>query len=217
MQKYIKTGLLIIVLVVPVLVFIFLQGYTTNHFDLPYYVPLRDSVTNEIVVENGDTAFYQIRDFSLPSLDSQAVITAGELRGKTTVVSAFKGKCDQDCEKVLSQLTRINALHETYPRVVLLTIINEDKGLAKSLIARQKPGWQIAQIPDSIYTSTLKNVFHLAPKSRDEKTILGNNQFSLIDDRGYIRGYYDARKTEEIERLLGEIRILEYNKKTAKK
>ena len=72
MQKYIKTGLLIIVLVVPVLIFLFLQGYTTNHFDLPYYVPLRDSVTNEVIVNNGDTAYYQLKDFSLSSIDSQS-------------------------------------------------------------------------------------------------------------------------------------------------
>jgi len=217
MQKYIKTGLLIVVLVVPVLVFLFLQGYTTNHFDLPYYVPLRNPGTNEVVIKNGDTAFYQIQGFSLPSFDKKSIVTAAVLQGKTTVINTLNEPCDEGCQKVLTQLTRIYALHQTYPSLALLTIVSGEGKPTKSIAARQKPGWLIVQESDSTNTGTLQNIFHLLPEGENRQTIPVYDQLMLVDGQGYIRGYYDARKTEEIERLLGEIRVLQYNKRTEQK
>ncbi len=213
MQKYIKTGLLIIVLVVPVLIFLFLQGYTTNHFDLPYYVPLRDSVTNEVIVKNGDTTFYQLENFSLATFDSQSIITAAQLRGKITVISTIKGPCGEECEKVISKLTRIRALHESFPSLAVLTILRtQDTTLLKKIADRPQGGWLVAFLPEDVYKQVLQNVFHL-DISDNTQTISGYKPFSLIDRKGYIRGYYNVREDEEIERLLAEIRVLEYNTK----
>lgn len=210
MRKYIKTGLLIVVLVVPVLIFIFLQSYTTNHFDLPYYVPLRDSLTNQVIRVGGDTAFYQIQDFSLILSDSLPTVATIELRGKTTVVSALMSPCDDVCRKSFSQLTRINTLHESYPSLHILTLTNIPAG---DLAIHQKSGWQVVQLTDSVAGRVLRNVFQLFPVQNAEQTISAYNQFSLIDRDGFIRGYYNTRNPEDMERLLAEIRILEYNKK----
>ena len=214
MQKYIKTGLLIVVLVLPVLIFIFLQGYTTNHFDLPYHVPLRDPATNEVIIKNGDTAFYQLEKFSLSSIDTPSTITATELGDKITVVSAFKGSCDGECEKVLSRLTRIRELHESFPSLTILTILTtDDTTLVKKITDRQKAGWLVARVPEDVYDVVTQDIFHMSTLEKTQ-TISEYKPFSLIDRKGFIRGYYDAQKDEEIDRLLAEIRVLEYNKKT---
>ncbi|MPR33797.1 hypothetical protein [Salmonirosea aquatica] len=213
MQKYIKTGLLIIVLVVPVLIFLFLQGYTTNHFDLPYYVPLRDPVTNEVIRENGDTVFYQIKDFSLPVSDGYSTTNRVSIKGKITVVSAFKAPCEKGCERALSQLKRIQALHQSYPSLNILTILDEEENtLVEKIGDRPKSGWLLAKVPDSVYHAVLQNVFYLIPKD-EKQTKTDFSQFSLVDRDGFIRGFYDARETAEIERLMAEIRVLEYNEK----
>ena len=217
MQKYIKAGLLIVVLVVPALIFLFLQGYTANHFDLPYYVPLRNSVTREVVMKDKDTIFYQVKDFSLSLFDSPSVITSSHLQGQTVVLSAFESPCDANCEKTLSELTRINVLHQAFPSFTILTIINKSDELLGKIPNLPKAGWNVAVIPDSTFKSTVQGTFHLLPEDRKEQTISFNNRLSLIDGKGYIRGYYDAGKTEEIERLLAEIRVLEYNRKNAQK
>lgn len=217
MRKYIKTGLLIVLLVVPVLIFLFLQGYTTNHFDLPYYVPLRDPVTNAVIVNNGDTAFYRTEDFSLSSMDSQSPITSTQLRDKITVISAFKGSCDGECEKVLSRLNRVHALQESFPSLVTLTILTtQDTTFVKKIADRQKAGWLVARVSEDTYNQVIQNIFHLDTIDK-RQTISEYKPFSLIDRNGFIRGYYNAQKDEEIERLLAEIRVLEYNEKMEQK
>ena len=217
MQKYIKAGLLIVVLVVPALIFLFLQGYTANHFDLPYFVPLRNTVTNEVIRKGEDTVFYHVKDFSLTSVDSATAITSAQLLGKTVVVSAFKSPCDAGCEKTLSELTRINALHQAYPSFTILTIVNKNEKSLATIARYQKAGWDVVMVPDSTYQKVVQGTFHLLPEDMKEQTISFNNRLSLLDGKGYIRGYYDAGKTEEVERLLAEIRVLEYNRKTAQK
>lgn len=217
MQKYIKAGLLIVVLVVPALIFIFLQTYTANHFDLPYYVPLQNPETKQVLLKGQDTIFYQVRDFSLTTVDSNSAITSEQLRGKTVVLSAFKSPCDAVCDKTLSELTRINGLHKAYPSLNILTIINENQELSDKITSYQKVGWQVAMVRDSTFQKVVQGSFRLFPKDTNEQTISVNNRLSLIDSNGFIRGYYDAGKTEEVERLLAEIRVLEYNRKTAQK
>lgn len=217
MQKYIKAGLLIVVLVVPALIFIFLQSYTANHFDLPYYVPLQNPETKHVLLNGQDTVFYQVKDFSLTSVDSNSVITSEQLRGKTVVMSAFKSPCDAVCDKTLSELTRVSGLHQAYPSLSILTIINESQKLSDKITSYQKAGWQVAAVRDSTFQNVVQGNFRLFPENTNEQTISVNNRLSLIDGEGFIRGYYDAGKTEEVERLLAEIRVLEYNRKTAQK
>lgn len=215
MQKYIKAGLLIIVLVVPALIFIFLRSYTANHFDLPYFVPLRNSVTNEVIRNGEDTVFYQIKDFSLMSVDSSSAITSAQLRGKTVVLSALRSPCDAACKKTLTELTRISALHQAFPAFMILTLVHKNEESVDRIARYQKAGWEAVMVPDSNYQKIVQGTFHLLPESRREQTNSFNSRLSLIDGKGYIRGYYDADKTEEVERLLAEIRVLEYNRKTA--
>ncbi len=59
MQKYIKAGMLTVVLVLPALVILFLHGFAENHFQLPYLVPLTDS-SGRVAINGKDTVFYQV-------------------------------------------------------------------------------------------------------------------------------------------------------------
>jgi protein SCO1 len=59
MKRYLKAGLLTLVLVLPALIVIFLHVFTENHFTLPYVQPLVDS-TGKVVINGTDTVFYQI-------------------------------------------------------------------------------------------------------------------------------------------------------------
>ncbi|WP_428657045.1 hypothetical protein [Runella sp.] len=59
MKRYLKAGLLTVVLVLPALIVLFLHAFTENHFTLPYLQPLVDS-TGKVVMNGADTVFYQI-------------------------------------------------------------------------------------------------------------------------------------------------------------
>jgi protein SCO1/2 len=59
MQKYIKAGMLTLVLALPAFLILFLHSFGENHFELPYFVPAVDS-TGQTILNGKDTVFYQV-------------------------------------------------------------------------------------------------------------------------------------------------------------
>jgi protein SCO1/2 len=45
-------------------------------------------------------------------------------------------------------------------------------------------------------------------KEKSLETIPYNEQFVLLDKKGYIRGFYDGTNPEEVDRLSAEVKIL---------
>lgn len=198
-------------LVVPVLIFLFLKGFSTNHFDVPYFVPQTDPVTQQILVNEGDTVFYQLPDFTINGTDGNS-LSSQQLAGKTLVISSLGTPCGDTCQKVKNQLARISMLQDTYPDMLILTLAKADENIALPETAR-KESWQVFSLSDSLYNRYVDTIFRLNEKIGDEQTILSHNRLELIDQNGFIRGYYNALDPEEIERLMVEIKILEYNRK----
>jgi protein SCO1 len=211
MNKYLKAGLLVFTLVVPVLIFLFLKGFSTNHFDVPYFVPQTDPVTQRILVNEGDTVFYQLPDFTINGTDGNS-LSSQQLTGKTLVISSLDTPCGDTCQKVKNQLARISMLQDTYPDMLILTLAKADENIALPETAHEE-SWRVFSLSDSLYNRYVNNVFRLNEKIGDEQTILSHNRLELIDQNGFIRGYYNALDPEEIERLMVEIKILEYNRK----
>ncbi len=206
-----------ITLAFPVLFFLFLKLFASNHFDLPYFVPLRDATNNVVMKPGGDTAFYQIQDSSLPTFGS--TINAASLKGKTVLVSTLSSPCGDTCQKVLSQLVRLHALHQEYPSFIILTLIDKDDSqLIPSLNERRQSdaGWLVSALPDSTLRSAIQDVFRLNEKVPGLQTISPPARLSLMDGAGFIRGFYDTTDPEEIDRLMAEVRILEHNREKAK-
>lgn len=198
----------------PVLIFLFLKLFTTNHYDLPYYVPIRDSVSNEIVMNGVDTVFYHLDDFKLLMTSNESV-TSAQLRGKMTVVSSIQLSNADGYGKVVDELVRINKLASSYPELVIITLIPQRREdiLAELNNKRLFPdSWKLIPLPDSSQSEYVEQVFHLNEKGSGLQTISLNNRLSLIDASGYIRGYYNALDPEDVDRLMAEIKILDYGK-----
>ncbi len=165
MQKYIKAGMLTLVLVLPALVILFLHGFAENHFQLPYLVPVTDS--SGIISMNGkDTVFYQV-----PSAD----------RGQIKIISFFMNNASN---QLVQQYSRVEKLASEEVRLERITGSGAEKA------ATQK--------------------YRVTPlkKAKSLETIPYNEQFVLLDKKGYIRGFYDGTNPEEIDRLTAEIKIL---------
>lgn len=217
MRKYLKTGLLILTLAFPVLLFLFLKVFTSNRYDLPYFIPLRDAANGVVLKPNGDTTFYKIPNFSL-SADG-GTPEAASFKGKTILVSTLSSPCGDTCQKVLNQLVRVQALHQDYPTFVVLTLLNKkDSSLIDKINERKisNAGWQVASLSDSTLASTIQNIFRLNEKVPGLQTISPPARLSLVDGAGFIRGFYDTTDPEETDRLMAEIRILEHNREGKK-
>jgi protein SCO1 len=163
MRKYIKAGMLTLVLVMPALVILFLHGFAENHFELPYLAPLTDS-SGRVQLKGKDTVFYQV------PIDNQ---------DKIRVVS-FLG--DTGHNQARGQLSRVEKL-----------VSNE--------VFIEKLSPNESEVAQKYRVSSIK-------KGKPAKTILYNEQFVLIDKKGFIRGYYDGTDPVDVDRLITEIEIL---------
>ncbi len=214
MQKYAKTGLLILTLVFPVLIFIFLKVFTTNRYDLPFFAPERDALTQEIRIVEGDTVYQRISNFSLPS-PTGTPITQAKTFGQTMVVANLSGASIETAQEVIAHLSRVAGLLSDYPRLSLLSLVDSTQSTLEADIRQAQnfgERWLVAVAPAATLDGLLRTTFHLGTNANTGQTISPDARLSLVDSEGYIRGYYDALDPEETERLMAEIRILEHNR-----
>lgn len=124
MKRYLKAGLLTLVLVLPALIVIFLHVFTENHFTLPYVQPLVDS-TGKVVINGTDTVFYQIPTavdkkikvtaFFGPSPSAQLVqqfSRVEKLASEDVNVTPLKGP---DIEKQAAEVYKLKPLEKLKP------------------------------------------------------------------------------------------------------
>jgi protein SCO1/2 len=228
-----KTGLLFLVLIVPVFVYLGLKTFGTNHFSLPRYIPAIDSTTGEIKMAKRlnprwnetemDTVFQTIPDFSLTD-ESGKVFSAKNLQGKIYVTSFFFTRCGTICPKITTQLSRVQDTFLGDPDVQLLSISVDPKFDQPEKLAQyakrfdaNKDQWHfLTGEKKMIYPLVLKG-FHVpladaseydaAIKNPDE-TFIHSERLVLVDKEGIIRGFYDGTNKKEVDRLLLEIKIL---------
>ncbi|GAB2783172.1 hypothetical protein GCM10027275_28830 [Rhabdobacter roseus] len=207
MNAFRKAGLLIIVLVVPVLVFLFLKLFGTNHFDLPYYFPLTDPRTGEVSKAGEDTLYYRVSNFTLQTVDGQA-IDEKSLNGKVIVAHTTSGCDEGTCQKVLAQVQRVSTLASTIDNLRVLTILpaEVDSSTQQIMTGYKAQGW-LVQNEDEM---SAERIFKLNESPSTNQTIPLTSRLVLIDPQGYIRGYYDALNPEDVDRLMVEIKILDY-------
>ena len=228
-----KTGILFLVLIVPVFVYIGLKTFGTNHFSLPRYIPAIDSTTGEIKMAKRlnprwnetemDTVFQTIPPFTLTD-ETGKVFNSTSLKGKNNVTSFFFTRCTTICPKITSQVSRVQDTFHQDPEVQLLSISVDPKfDLPEKLAAyakrfdANKDQWHfLTGEKKAIYPLALKG-FHIpladaseydaAIKNPDE-TFIHSERLILVDKEGVIRGFYDGTDKKEVDRLLVEIKVL---------
>jgi protein SCO1/2 len=228
-----KTGILFLVLIVPVFVYLGLKTFGTNHFSLPRYIPAIDSTTGEIKMAKRlnprwnetemDTVFQTIPSFSLTD-ESGKTFSAKNLQGKIYVTSFFFTRCGTICPKITTQLSRVQDTFLGDPEVQLLSISVDPKfdqpeklaQYAKRFDANKNQWHFLTGEKKMIYPLVLKG-FHVpladaseydaAIKNPDE-TFIHSERLVLVDKEGIIRGFYDGTNKKEVDRLLLEIKIL---------
>ena len=230
---YKKTGILFLVLILPVFIYLGLKAFGTNHFSLPRYIPAIDLTTGEIKMAKRlnprwnesemDTVFQTIPDFSLTD-ESGKVFSAKSLQGKIYVTSFFFTRCGTICPKITSQLSRVQDTFLGDPEVQLLSISVDPKfdqpeklaTYAKRFDANKGQWHFLTGEKKMIYPLVLKG-FHVpladaseydaAIKNPDE-TFIHSERLVLVDKEGIIRGFYDGTDKKEVDRLLVEIKVL---------
>lgn len=228
-----KTGVLFLVLILPVFIYIGLKTFGTNHYSLPRYVPAIDSTTGEIKMAKRlnprwnesemDTVFQTIPSFSLTD-ETGKTFESNSLKDKIYVTSFFFTRCGTICPKITSQLSRVQDTFLGDPEVQFLSISVDPKydqpeklaTYAKRFDANKGQWHFLTGEKKMIYPLVLKG-FHVpladaseydaAIKNPDE-TFIHSERLVLVDKEGIIRGFYDGTDKKEVDRLLVEIKVL---------
>jgi protein SCO1/2 len=224
LKKYIKAGILLIVLGVPVFVFIFLKVFGENKFDLPNYFPELDE-SGELKVVNGDTTFIKVPDFTLTDQSNEMVEYK---KDKITVVSFFFSRCGTICPITNKNLLRVAETFKSNDFVQLLSLtvdpvydrpevlnkytneLGSNYNNWRFLTGDKKLIYDLAikgmKLPVSDASEYDKNIVDI------DQTFIHSDKLLLIDTKGNIRGIYEGTNKSDIERLVVEIKVLLKNK-----
>jgi protein SCO1/2 len=220
-----QTILLGLLLLVPVLAFLFLYGFGRNHYALPTYLPERaDSVRTSAGGWQRDTVFHRVAPFRVRTAGSRLVPSAEFAKGMYVVQFYAPGNAGLPATRALA---RLQERFRPDPRVRLLTLLATEPTQAAT-------DAQVTELSEQYGTITGKWFFgavtadtlqllarqefgqtalrpeHFPFRPATEPANLLPGRLLLVDNAQHVRGYYDAADKYEVERLITEINVLLY-------
>ncbi|MBX9852634.1 MAG: SCO family protein [Cytophagaceae bacterium] len=220
MKKYIKAGILAIVLVLPVFLLLFLYKFGNNQFKIPVYFAYDSNlVGDEYVI----TDAHHIPDFKFLTQDSQ-YFSNKDLKGSIYVTDFFFTRCPGICKDMSSQLTRVQDYFRENKEIKIVSFSvdpeNDKPSALKTYADRYRAvpdKWYfLTGSKDSLYKLAKEGFFLNALEDKNSKEeFIHDNHFVLVDKEGRIRGFYDGTSKKDVDRLITEVSILleEYEKK----
>ncbi|MBO2012758.1 hypothetical protein [Hymenobacter negativus] len=215
-----QTLLLGLLLLVPVLAFLFLYRFGSNRYALPTYLPDRVDSTQVAGKWQRDTVFHQITPFILSSSSGRKV-SSKEL-GQGLYIAQFYG-ADEASVRVARQLLRVQEKFRHVPQVRLATFVlnsQPEQPIALTRLAEQygtiAGKWFFLTGPADTLQQLTQREFRLTadPKRLPEAKYAANipaGRLLLIDNQRRVRGIYDGTDGREIDRLLTEITVQLYD------
>lgn len=219
-KKYFKTGMLILVLGVPVFVYLFLKIFGENRFDLPHYFPELNS-SGEVMAVNGDTTWVTVPSFDLIDQDNKKFAYQ---KGKISVVGFFFSRCGTVCPITNKNLLRVSENFKLNSKLQILSLTVDPVYDQPPVLKKYADELGAAHDNWKFLTGDKKYIYDLAIKGfklpvsdasdYDDKivdidqTFIHSDRLLLIDTKGHIRGIYEGTNKSEIERLVVEIKVL---------
>ncbi|KAA9325968.1 SCO family protein [Adhaeribacter soli] len=219
-----KVLLLGILLIVPALVFLFLKGFGTNHYNLRYYYPELDD-TYEVVMQDGDTVFRKVPDFSLISQEGKTV-TQRDLDNTVYVANFIFTSCQGICKQMSSQMTRVQEKFRQDPSVKIVSYSVDPTRDSVQVLQQYADRYNADPKQWIFLTGAKKEIYELAQhgyllpvqESADGTVdFVHSEKFILVDREKHVRGIYDGTSQKDVDRLLTEIEILQYGYKQNEK
>lgn len=212
-----QTLLLGLLLLLPVLGFLFLTTFGTNRYALLTYLP--DHVDSTLVGGKWqrDTVFHQLGDFHLAS-QSGRVVSQKDLSGGVYIASFFYTTCVGTCPQVNSQLTRIQEQFRHEPRVKLVSYSVDPEHDSVAVLANyaERYGaiagkWFFLTGDKPQLNKLITQDYRLPEPTGVSPRLEHSQQLFLVDRDKRVRGIYDGTKQKEVDRLITEIGVLLYN------
>lgn len=229
-RKFLKAGILAVLLGVPALIFVILHQFGKNHYDLPYYFPQINDF-GEAVVVDGDTIFLKTPDFELTDQNGRK-FSSDKMRGNITVTDFFFTRCGTICPKISSELTRVQGVFKDNEDVLLISMTIDPKHDTTEVLSAYATEYEAIEDKWFFLTGDKREIYDLAIKgfklpvadaseynpdiTNIDDTFIHSEKLLLIDKDGYVRGIYDGTNKEDVDRLIVEISVLQDSYNTQK-
>lgn len=221
-NKSFKVGILIAILAVPTFVFVFLKMFGQNYYTLPYLMPKMDE-TGQIVMKGADTVFHQIPPYELIDQNGQR-FSSEQTKGKIYVADFFFTRCGTICPKISNNLTRIQSIFSADSNVIIISHSVDPKHDSSAILQKYAQKYDAKYGKWYFLTGEKKTIYDIAIKGYKlpvadaseydnkiksiDETFIHSEKLLLIDKEGYIRGIYDGTYSPDVERLIGEVKVL---------
>ncbi len=209
-------GLLKFFLVFMILAVTSIYFLTSQKRKLPIYNPFD---VNPKLVDSGIQHVkhgHKIADFSLINQNGKT-ITQNDYKDKIYVANFFFTTCKNICPIMSNNMEIIQKefLNDNDIKILSMSVtpVYDSVPLLKAyakLHGAVDGKWNLT-------TGNKKHIYNLARKSYmavldegdgDKQDFIHTEQFMLIDKKRQIRGYYDGTNSDDIKRLIGDIRLL---------
>jgi len=220
-NKYFKIGTLCLVLVVPLLLYIFLVSNGENHYKVRYFHPKGLKEVSKDSKNLIDTVYHTIPDFEFIDQDNKK-ITKSDFKNCVYVVDFFFTRCGTICPKMTHQLTRVQEHFKSSKDFKMMSCTidpefdktNILKSYAKSYNSDLNLWSFVTGEKYVIYDLAIAGFFINAAENIDSsEPFVHSDKLILVDADNHIRGYYDGTNPEDVDKLIVEIGILLYEKK----
>ncbi|MBS1490014.1 MAG: SCO family protein [Bacteroidetes bacterium] len=185
-----------------------LTGCSTQPTRLPFF--------GERTFNGKDTLYHTIAPFQFIDQDSVA-ITNATFKDKIYVADFFFTSCRTICPIMKTQMLRVYEATQSMPDVLILshTIDPEYDTVAllhdyANRLDVKSARWHfVTGAKDSIFKIAQTSYFATAMEDKTEPDgFIHSGAFLLIDKKGRLRGKYDGAREEDVNRLIGDIKIL---------
>lgn len=182
---------LFLLLALPVLIYLFLQGFGENKFAIPIYYTEGLAKSDEVCGTEANGQPYYV------NLTAVNDMLQDDLTGRITVYELGNEQPDRLKNNLYTFLDK----YEAYEQVRLLSIRSQrDSGDFNS----RYEAWKRYNLPDSGLLRLGRCILQMDLDNR----YLSDSGLVLVDQKQQIRGYYDPAELKEIDRLNTELYIL---------
>ena len=204
MQSSRKIGILLLMLIVPVFLVLFFQFFSTSHYDIPTYY---EHGIDSLAACESTQEVHQVKTLQT----TNALTKQGQsvdFRKQIRLVYMLSGNCQDTCQLVLEELSRVQGDFKGQAELQFIVLGDSTFANVSEIAATYRqdtPEWLFLQ-----GTEAQNQSFRQCELILPQPGLPLNATLVLIDGEGKIRGYYEGTLTEDVDRLIGEIRVLLY-------
>lgn len=168
----------------------------------------------------GDTIYHTIGDFKLTDQNGES-ITSQTVEGRIYVADFFFATCQSICPQMSSQLVRVQEAFKSDKRFMILSHTVNPMHDTVAVLNEYAKGYGALKDKWHFLTGDKKYIYGLAKDSylvnalQDDGTpegFLHSELFILVDGHRRIRGMYDGTDSTDVNRLIGDVKLLETEK-----